>query len=356
MKIAILTLPLINNYGGILQAYAMSRVLENLGHEAVLLNLKIKPLSKFSLLYIKFLIVKTFIKKYKNAKFIALKQDESARKFIDENLPLSIEIYTSQSLKNYLKKGAFEAVIVGSDQVLRPSFFGFFKDDFSLSFLDEKVKKVLYAGSFGGSFYDGKNKEFHARNFAKFRAISVREKGGVRVFEETFGLKPSFVLDPTLLAKKEILEELVIRNFTKSEGKILSYILDKSDFKDEILQKSVKKLKKEIFLIDEGENRVGINEWVSAFFRADTVITDSFHGCVFSIIFNKPFFVFINESRGSERFNSLFELFELEDRVIKNIDDINLEKRINWQRVNEILSEKREISMNFLIPNLKADL
>ena len=106
--------------------------------------------------------------------------------------------------------------------------------------------------------------------------------------------------------------------------------------------------------VNDKANRVSIEEWLSLIAGAQLVITDSFHGCAFSILFNKPFFAFINENRGSSRFYSLFESFELQDRVIKSASDVSLSKQVDWARVNEILLRRREASREFLISNLRA--
>jgi exopolysaccharide biosynthesis predicted pyruvyltransferase EpsI len=97
-----------------------------------------------------------------------------------------------------------------------------------------------------------------------------------------------------------------------------------------------------------------VTQWLRAFMDAKMIITDSFHGCVFSIIFNKPFWVVGNSERGNARFDSLLKTFNLEERLI----DINkfqiqhLNKEIDWMRVNDIISSKRGESLNYLYKNL----
>ena len=112
----------------------------------------------------------------------------------------------------------------------------------------------------------------------------------------------------------------------------------------------------EIYGINDGNssnNIISIEEWLKNIYEAATIITDSFHGCVFSILFNKPFYAFINKERGADRFYSLFEMFDLFDRII----DCNnfSQKNINYKKVNEIIKEQKEFSKNFLISNLKVN-
>jgi len=103
---------------------------------------------------------------------------------------------------------------------------------------------------------------------------------------------------------------------------------------------------------DDRGNRIGIKAWLSAIAGAEFVLTDSFHGCVFSIIFNKPFFVLVNASRGASRFSSLLGSFGLEDRALQDPKDARLDATIDWDGVNEALRRKREDSMKFLKTSL----
>lgn len=348
MKIAIFTLPLINNYGGILQAFALFKTLQSLGHDVILLNFKPKNLSKFSILYLKFLIAKTFIARHKGAKFENIKQDEGAKKFILKNFTLSPEIRTKKELYRYVKTTDFDAIVVGSDQVLRPEFLGEFKDDFSLHFVNEKVIKILYAGSFGGAEFQGENTKFHALNFAKFKAVSVREKNAVEIFERNFERKPLWVLDPTLLADFKIYD---FSNKNAQKNYIFAYILDPDENKKAFLQIVAKQKKLKIIeLNDQSLVRPSPKEWLSLIKNADFVVTDSFHGCVFSVIFHKNFYTFTNEKRGNDRIISFLEMLNLTSRFIDENTEIS---DISWEKVDEILKIKKEISLNFLKESLK---
>lgn len=97
-----------------------------------------------------------------------------------------------------------------------------------------------------------------------------------------------------------------------------------------------------------------VEEWIRGFMDAEFVVTDSFHGTVFSIIFNKPFISIANESRGTTRFTSLLKLFQLEDKLVHSLSDFNLTgyKEINWENVNSILEREKTSSIQFLKENL----
>ncbi|MCS3161253.1 polysaccharide pyruvyl transferase family protein [Bacteroides faecis] len=99
----------------------------------------------------------------------------------------------------------------------------------------------------------------------------------------------------------------------------------------------------------------GVTTWLRAFMDADMVIVDSFHGMVFSIIFNKPFWVIGNANRGMSRFTSLLKVFHLEDRLLdmEHLDGVDFSKPINWIGVNTILEEKRNECKTLLLNQLK---
>ncbi|WP_291938007.1 polysaccharide pyruvyl transferase family protein [Campylobacter sp.] len=347
MKIGIFTLPLVNNYGGILQAYALSRVLVELGHEPWLINLRLQR-SKLSIAYLKFLVARTIKKELRGAKFNPSYERDTSE-FVTENIPLTAPVCTPADLKALCEKERFEAVILGSDQVFRPSYFADFADCFSLGFLPPNCTRIAYAASFGGDRLCGlKNPadlKAHVANLAKFKAISVRECDGAKIARECFGVDAHLVLDPTLLANKEIYDKF-LSHASKRKG--FAYILDPSPRSEAVIELLKKQSGLEIDEVNDRGNRIGIKAWLSAIAGAEFVLTDSFHGCVFSIIFNKPFFVLVNASRGASRFSSLLGLFGLEDRALQDPKDARFNATIDWDGVNEALRRKREDSMKFL--------
>lgn len=354
MKTAIFTLPLINNYGGILQAYALQNVLFELGIDNKVLNLRTKEASFFSINYAKFLIAKTFISRYKNAKFEILRHDLDARKFIEKNIVLTDEIYGFSDLKRVCKDEKFDAFVLGSDQVFNQGNFMNFGEYFSLGFIQNAVK-IAYAASFGGKFKGWKNLSTHRENLAKFRAISVREQNAIKICKEILDLKADFVLDPTLLARREIYDKFCtnLDESSSQNTKIFAYILDPNEKTTQILDNASQKSRCKIAQVNDRANRLKIEEWLSAIKSAKFIITDSFHGCVFSIIFGKPFFAIINEARGNARFHSLFNMLNLDNRVIKDVNfELNL--AMNYDEIYKILDEKRKFSIDFLKQNLKV--
>ena len=354
MKTAIFTLPLINNYGGILQAYALQNVLFELGIDNKVLNLRTKEASFFSINYAKFLIAKTFISRYKNAKFEILRHDLDARNFIEKNIVLTDEIYGFSDLKRVCKDEKFDAFVLGSDQVFNQGNFMNFGEYFSLGFIQNAVK-IAYAASFGGEFKDWKNLSTHRENLAKFSAISVREQNAIKICKEILNLKADFVLDPTLLARREIYDKFCtnLDESSSQNTKIFAYILDPNEKTTQILDNASQKSRCKIAQVNDRANRLKIEEGLSAIKNAKFIITDSFHGCVFSIIFGKPFFAIINEARGNARFHSLFNMLNLDNRVIEDVNfELNL--AMNYDEIYKILDEKSKFSIDFLKQNLKV--
>lgn len=368
MRIGIITLPFHLNHGGILQNFALQKVLKDMGHEVVTIEKEksiLLPLKKRYLAYIK-RILKRYI--LRNQCEIFFEKNENERyKIISSEIRPFIAKYISVKKYNQfssIRQGEYDAFIVGSDQIWRPLFF----PEIQSAFLDFAQKwnilRIAYAASFGTETW-----EYNEQNTTKckelishFDAVSVRESQGVLLCKKYFHIDAVHVLDPTFLIKKEDYIEIFTKDHTpKSKGNLLVYLLDKTAEKDNMVNQIAIQKQLKPFTINNSEiynNQIdtykriqpSIAQWLRGFYDADFVITDSFHACVFSIIFQKPFLVYGNISRGLSRFTSLLSLFHLENRMVHNVDDLNnaLQNKINWEEVNAILKEKRKESISFL--------
>ena len=202
-----------------------------------------------------------------------------------------------------------------------------------------------------------------------FDAISVREDSGIALCKEHLGVDAIHVLDPTLLLEKDDYIKLVEKaKEPVSNGNLFCYILDNNEtIKNGIqyieqtlsLNSFQVKAKNDKCTLKRGENIKdhiipSPTKWLRAFMDAEMVFTDSFHGCVFSIIFNKPFWVIGNKGRGNARFESLLKQFNLESRRfdIKEIDNIDLTTPIDWDKVNTTKKELQKKSIDFIISTL----
>lgn len=372
MRIGILTLPLHTNYGGILQAYALQTVLERMRHKVCLIEKRSKPLRlplwKAPLVYGK-RIVKNLIghpypifyeqKINHELPIIRKNTDKFINKYIIRRI---VDDYSE------IKETDYDAIVVGSDQVWRPKYF---KGKIENAFLDFtkgwNIKRIAYAASFGTDEweYTMEQTERCGELLRHFDAVSVREDSGVTLCHAHFDVEAQHVLDPTmLLAKEDYIQLFENANTPKSKGNLLNYILDEAPEKLALIDKIAKEKDLVSFRVNSKvENREAslqeriqpsVEQWLRGFYDAEFVITDSFHACVFSILFNKPFIAVGNKDRGMSRFTSLLSMFGLEKRLLTssfyNIEQI---ENIDWSKVNAILKDKVCTSIKLLTTNLK---
>lgn len=365
MKIGILTLPLVDNYGGILQAVALYRLLEEEGNDVVLIyketHQKItNKLLKELLLRIPFHNIKS-IKTTNNKKAI-LERKNFHRSFIESEISnISKNLYTKKDLIKYADSQKFDAVIVGSDQVWRKSYINdkYYKSYF-LDFVNTKhTKKIAYAASFGKDHWEGKNDSAEiAKLLNDFYSVSTRELSGISICRNTFNLhNVEHVLDPTLLMNKKFyLNEIISKyDILKPEtNTLLTYVLDEAKEKKDIINLTKTSLNIDFIEHIKGfkkkSTKYSVPQWIASFAYSDYIVTDSFHGMLFSIIFEKNFIVIGNKNRGLERFTSILSLLEIEDRLVYTEKDINFDtiKKIDYTKVNKTLSKYKENSLNFI--------
>lgn len=379
MKIGILTQPLYCNYGGILQCYALQTILQRMGHETIILQREFNR--KHNILdacvyYAKHFVKLTLGKKSSWHYYVdSQKRDYIAQntyKFIEKNInPRTNHCYSTKELKKEVEKQKLNAIIVGSDQVWRPDYSPCISNYF-LDFLEGNcsIKKISYAASFGKDQWTlSEKKTVKLRKLLKeFNSVSVREKSAIKLCKDVFHVEATQVIDPTLLLDSKDYQALVAPNKT-NRGNLFCYIIDKNKKKREIINFLSKKNNYKPFesmplLSDTKDNLYKdidkcvyppIEDWISAFSEADMVLTDSFHGTVFSIIFNKPFWVIGNKGRGMARFESLLSLFNLNCRLISesNLMNIDFTKQIDWETVNERRNVLKKSSLLFLTNALK---
>lgn len=376
MKIGILTLRLHNNYGGILQAYALQKVLQQMGHDATVIDksrfIKL-PLFSFSryYLYFKRLIIKIISDRSLPVRWDKKRNDDMAIMSTNTYPFILKHIKRIETNNNYsnIKQDDFDAFVVGSDQVWRPKYFG--QNIIACAYLsfakDWDVKRISYAASFGTENWEyTKEQTAECKKLIKlFDAVSVRESSAVKLCEKHFDTSAMHVLDPTmLLDASDYIKLFEEANTAQSSGSLMCYILDENKEKQEVVSCIEQTLHLKSFSVNSKyevadaplEERIQppVETWLRGFYDADFVITDSFHACVFSILFEKPFIVYGNKDRGMARFNSLLSIFELENRLITNSEDALqvINEPIDWEIVNAKKKEWQEKSYNFLKKNL----
>ena len=265
----------------------------------------------------------------------------------------------------------FDAYIVGSDQCWRPKYNGQFLETMFLDFIGEgeKVKKIAYAVSFGAESWEYSEKQTSkcAELAKQFDLVTVREMSGINLCEKYLHVKAQHVLDPTLLLEKDDYVALM-EGTSFNEGTLTTYILDKNIQTESFITNVEKitgleriEINPKPFDYKKAKNnltqyeKISVPDWLSAIYHSKITIVDSFHGAVFSILFNKPFWVLGNQKRGMARFESLLKTFGLDNRMIDIVqsNQVDLFQPIDWSRVNNVLSIKREESLNLLINSLK---
>lgn len=371
MKIGIITVPFNNNYGGYLQSYAIMTVLKQMGHEPTIIMRRHNPNRVSAAFRIKFFIkgiLKTVLRRklypcfYSEELFFKTKGKDMLA-FVDRYMqPQTKYVYSTDELRQECE-GQFDAYIVGSDQVWRAIYVPGIVGNMYLDFTEGwRVKRIAYAASFGtdNPEYTAEEKEICGKLIEKFDAVSVREDSGLRVFDD-FKWKvknPHVVLDPTILLSKDDYNKVLPQENKLAKGKIFCYVLDKNnDAKMAIanIQRQLNRPLYEIADIQKGDSVLpSIETWMSAIRDSDFVITDSFHGTVFSIIFNKPFAVFVNNIRGSSRLRCLMTQFGLETHILSMPyqNDISL-NNFDWIKINKTIEMKIQESKHFLIDCLK---
>lgn len=375
MKIGIITQPLETNYGGLLQNYALQEALRRLGHDVITLDQPYLIPSRNTVYKgcIKAIIKKILGRKCNMPVYITPEEiDEIAiytSRFVEKYISHTQRLNSKEDFCRATKELALEALVVGSDQVWRPlynprltkSFFDFVKD--------QDIIRLAYAASFGVDNWEYSTKETRicSRLAKLFKAISVREMSGIKLCKKHLGVEATFVLDPTMLLDKEDYIKIVEESgITSSKGNMFTYILDNTDEKQKFIDKIAKKLNLTPFSVMPRKNKLHIKkdieacvcppveQWIRAFMDAKFVVCDSFHGAVFSIIFNKPFVIIGNKERGLSRFNSLVEMYSLKERLLNTSSDISIiDNAIDWETVNNKRAEMRKLSIKFIKNNLQ---
>lgn len=370
-KVIILTHRLENNYGGLLQAYALQTTIRNMGFDVVTdrfgsnvtVDIGSKP---------KQLLRKLFYK-IRGYRFVS-KEDKATiavnTKLFINNYIKTVDFFHGQRTPSPFECEQYDAFVVGSDQIWREGYCDV--DSYFLSFVPNTKIKIAYAASFGKDNIDDWSPDSIERRkelLQHFKGVSVRENTGVKLCKKYLDIEAVHVLDPTLLLDaQEYINIVNMSSFEKiDDDYIFSYILDKTPSKLEMLH-AFSKVKDTYVLSGMPEELLTRNtkqltkcvypsvaDWLYRICNARYVITDSFHGVAFSIIFHKQFCVLANEKRGQTRIQSLLSMFQLEDRLISSFIDLkkSIDSPIDYNRVDERKKLWIEQSLKYLTNSLK---
>lgn len=304
------------NYGSMATYYALHYVLKSMGLSILMIENCLKPASEND------------------------RTKTHPRRIADDYYDVSLK-YSVDDLQRL--NANCDTFIVGSDQLWNIYLSRPYRQTYFLGFVNEMNKKIAYGTSFGID-YRGTPEELmvSSNNLKRFDHVSVRDDLSEGICRDKFGVEATQVCDPTFLCPIEGYEELIEKaGIEKQENYILAYILDPNKETGEMLCKIAKEKKTKVYIIldepphlwegnlnrlelpEECEDvrvirEVNLYEWLWYYKNSDSVITDSFHGTIFSVIFERPFMTITNQRRGAERFISLLKPLGLTDRLFEN--------------------------------------
>lgn len=380
IRIAILTLQNSNNFGALLQAFALkSYLLKNFNSEVFIINhdwtkepISLSKILKNPVSFYKKL--KTYLSRkrmiVKSTKTNSLERFGNVFDcFRNDNLNITEKEYNYESL--CLNPPEADVFIVGSDQVWAVDFL-FNSKTYLLSFVKGGVKKISYAPSFGKANLESYLKHIVAESLSKFDSISVRENSGINIIKQLSDKPVTKVLDPTLLLTKKDYSSL-IELPQEQNNYILVYLLDleKSLFnwsKGIINSYADKFSMKVVFISTNNRNQIP-EEWDQQFPSpgkflglikgSHLVLTNSFHGTVFSIIYEKQFYALPRDASNDKqnlRITDLLKMINSSYRFIVPYSS-NTEKKVSeldYQEIKEKLIVERLISKEFLTKAIKS--
>lgn len=323
MKIGIITQQLLNNYGCFLQNWALQQALIRLGHSPLSLDYTNKvPFNEWIRVNAKAFIRLPFPDRRRPfSPSFWTRRPEIFERFAREHISLSrsFSSYTPELIRHY----SLDALLAGSDQIWRPMYNQGTLEDMFFSFAqDLSIPKCIYGASFGCNEWEySPEQEQSCRSLAtQLNAISVREDSGIDLCRDHLGVDAQVVVDPTLLLHSSDYESLCKDIRKEKEPYLLSYVLDATKGTNCSIQAEASKRNLKIRSIQnptnfsiysssrEWKTLLSIPEWLARFRDASYVVTDSYHGTIFSIIFGKEFLCLRNQGRGNARFDTLLSL------------------------------------------------
>lgn len=357
-KIGILTLYKSYNYGAVLQAFATYRFLEGKNYEVKLINYQNKYEKKYNKLfsYRKNLSMKdNLIIFLKNTVFGSYKYCKKSFQTFISKMPATKEIKNKEDIELY----NFGCMVAGSDQIWNPNIFGGEFDPYYFLNFTENIKKISYASSIGSYEFSQKQLETVKELLDPFSHISVREEFAKKELLNVLDDKSiEIVSDPTMLLSKEYWSEFAQGDIKIQEPYILVYLMSKYEEYEDIIIEYAAKHHLKIALVcfsDIKRKKVDYylrgltpSEFLNYIKNASIVMTNSFHGTVFSIIFNKDFYS-LYFSKNPTRVENLLKKFELEDRIVREYNDVQKVSAINKEKVDKKYEEISQESRDWFI-------
>lgn len=329
MRINIFTLSGYFNYGNRLQLFVLNRVLENM------IGRKAK--------------IKAYRKKRLRSRF---------KDFVEYRTPLKIKFQKESKLYRFTKKcivsetnnAKCDYAVFGSDQIWNPDFF---KNKPWLLGDGVDGRKIAYAASIGRDELSKEQLKMFEQKLKSFKAISVREKAAQKLLQPLTNKPVEVVLDPTLLldAKEYEILEKKPKNITEGEKYILCYILGEREYIKAIENFAQEHNCRIILFSDQKESSYGVEEFLYLIHHAELICTDSFHACVFSFIFERPFVAFRRSGKHNDmysRLQNLIDTFKLKNREFNGKEITKENLTVDYTEAKKILMKERQKSLEFL--------
>ena len=365
-KVGIVTFHRAENNGAMLQAYALQRTINDLGNEAFILDYRDKNIEdKYSIIKLKNKNLKLKIREIvvKCVFFITnLRKKNKFKRFLKKYYNLTNEQYnTNEELKsNYPRY--IDCFVAGSDQIWNEKITNGLQDVYTLNFGDEKTKRISYAASIGKSDISEEELERLKEKLEMLDEISVREESAKDALKKVINKEISISLDPTLLLNKDEWNEIAGEKL-ENEKYILVYTIENNPEMIKIVNYISEKTGLKVIHFDKKSKYAnplksyyvsGPREFINLIKNAELVVTNSFHGTVFSVIFEKKFYTIPHTTVGS-RMIDLLKKLKLDNRIYYNVDQIKSIKEkditsdINYEEAEEILKKVRKESIDYLM-------
>lgn len=329
---AIVTLNGYFNYGNRLQLFALAKITKELGDEVVVywpkgFKTKIKEFLKYGTLF-----------------RFHFKKEIKIRRFTKKNIP---RIFNGDNITCF---------IVGSDQVWNPEYLR--TKPYLLNSADNSVR-ISYAASIGKDILTREQLSLFENKLKDYSAISVREQSAKDLLQPLTDKKIEVVLDPTLLLNSADYESLEKRphNVEVGEKFILCYILGGKEQKTAIDEFAAKRGWRVIMFSDKEGSNYGIEEFLYLIHHAELICTDSFHACVFSFIFERPFVAFKRTGEANDmytRLQNFLDTFEMQNREFNGEEITEQNMEVDYTKAKKILQKEKEKSLRFLKNALKT--
>ncbi|WP_296877266.1 polysaccharide pyruvyl transferase family protein [Thomasclavelia sp.] len=361
MKISIITMHRIVNYGSVLQAYATQYIFEKMGCETEIIDYQTKRMTMTGMirdikekndLLKKSLLIRTAVRIIMIPSY--LKRFPVFKRFVSNNLKISKHLYTcEEDFEKYPLET--DLLVTGSDQVWNSDVSNGIDRPFYFSFDDTK-EKIAFSASFGKSkLKDEEKKEIHLL-LSKYKAISVREKSGIEILEN-LGLKGQWILDPTLLLTKEEWAPFISERYSNKKY-ILVYNINREKGLDKFVRRLEKAKKIPVYFLSyqwhdfykHGKLKCcpAVEDFLGLIKSAEYVVTDSFHCLAFSIVFNKQVMPYYPH-KFSTRLASLVELIGLQKQVITENATVEIaDNKIEWDKISKRLANEKKNTLKWL--------